>query len=218
MGSADALVPYVMKAAGFGFGEVPFNSFLDCACGYGKWGFLTAFWLKLTGRQGYLVGCDIWLPYLEYCREHRIYDDQIRCDVRAIPFRAKSFDVVYACEVLEHLRKSEGRKFIEQVHRIAVKKLIVTTPNGMYPQNAHFANEFQKHRSAWVSSELQQMGFKVVGVDAFPPKMKFRMFRFIAEKRVLTAIITVVVQIFSAISVRVPRVGTLLVATRTYAE
>jgi SAM-dependent methyltransferase len=218
MGSADALVPHVMKAVGFGFEEIPFNSFLDCACGYGKWGFLTRVWLNLSGKHGYVVGCDIWVPYLKFCKQHHVYDDEVRCDARAIPFRDQSFDIVFACEVLEHLSKFQGRKMISEVERVMAKRLVMTTPNGLYPQDTSDGNQFQKHRSAWSSIELQGLGFEVVGVGGFPTSKKSLLLRLFGRESGLTALSSLVLLFASLLSTRIPRLGTMLVACKTRPE
>ena len=42
-------------------------------------------------------------------KRHRVYNDIILADARHLPFRRKSFDVILAAELVEHLEKKEGK-------------------------------------------------------------------------------------------------------------
>jgi 2-polyprenyl-3-methyl-5-hydroxy-6-metoxy-1,4-benzoquinol methylase len=126
MGSADELVPDVMQK----IFDASLNSLLDCACGY-----LSRVRLSISGKRAYLVGCDLWLPNIRFCKKHQVYDDVIRCDVRALPLRDRSFEVVIACEVAEHLSKCDSQEFIVRAQRIPTKRFPITTPNGSWYQD-----------------------------------------------------------------------------------
>lgn len=211
MGSADELVPHVMSK----IFEDKFSSMVDCACGLGKWGYLTRVRLGMVGNEAYLVGCDLWLPAVKFCREHRVYDDQVRCDVRALPFREHSFDIVVACEVLEHLSKAEGGRFIEQAERIASRRLAISTPNGEWHQDSTLSNDFQEHKSAWVSNELQKLGFDVTGVGGLSAKRRSTLLRFLGRGKGLPALGSVILALAGILSPKMPRLGTMLVASKT---
>lgn len=210
MASADAIIPEVI----FRIFERRFNSLLDFGCGFGKWGYLTKIQLKTIGGSEYVVGCDVWLHNLSFCREHGIYDDYVRCDIRAIPFRERSFEVVVACEVLEHLTKPEGRKFIGQAEHVASRNLIISTPNGEWPQDALLGNEFQRHRSAWVSEELRQLGFHVAGVAGLSAGTRGKLLRYLGRGKGLPALGSVILALAGILSPRIPRLGNELVASK----
>lgn len=214
MVSGDALVPEVMER----IFRVPFDSLIDCACGFGKWGYLSKIRCSILDRRAYLVGCDIWLPNVKFCKDHQVYDDEVQCDIRAIPFRDHSFDVAIACEVLEHLSKNDSLEFIVRAQRIATKRFLVTTPNGPWHQDEISGNEFQRHRSAWSSVELQKLGFDVVGVGGLSAVSRNRLFRFIGRGRGLPALGTLVLLLAAVLSRRIPRLGTLLVASKVPPE
>jgi SAM-dependent methyltransferase len=78
------------------------KSILDVGCGYGEWGFLIR-----TRKQGspFLIGLDIWMPYLKRLNSLTVYDLLIRAALPYIPLRQKSVNISLACEILEHLHK-----------------------------------------------------------------------------------------------------------------
>ena len=138
------------------------RSILDLGCGQG-----TA--MKFINRyQKFLtLGVDIFMPYLRECKGQGTHNEYVLCDILSLPFQGKSFDIVLCMEVLEHLPKEEGLELIKAIEGIARKQLIITTPVGMYKQEAFSDNPHQKHRSAWSPGELTKLGFKVRGLG-FP--------------------------------------------------
>lgn len=79
----------------------------------------------------------------------------IKHDVRDLDsiFEPKSFDLVIACDIVEHLTKDEGLALIKSCERIAKVAVIIETPLGLIPQNidilGYGGDTFQTHRSAW---------------------------------------------------------------------
>lgn len=137
------------------------KSVLDVACGRGKWGFL----IKSSDKSPRLiVGIDIWLPNLKFVKTHKIYDDVILCNAKKLPFKESQFDLVLACEVLEHLYKSESYAILKEVERVAKRKVIVTTPNLRIQQGEKGGNPFERHKSRWTSAELKKIGYMTYGV------------------------------------------------------
>jgi ubiquinone/menaquinone biosynthesis C-methylase UbiE len=101
------------------------------------------------------VGADISLPYLRYCQERELYKDLVRCDVRRLPFKEKSFDVVLLLQLVEHLTKEEGLKLIDEAQKTARKQVIIGTPVGFL--------ELGFHLSGWQPDEFRGLGYKVSG-------------------------------------------------------
>ncbi len=166
MSSSHLLDPFILQ-------RIKRNKIiLDVACGKGKWGFL----IRIEQSPRRIVGVDIWLPNLYFVKHHRIYDEVIRCDVRALPFRDTSFDLTLCCEVLEHLSKENGSGLLDEVCRITREKVIVTTPNVWIDTDTEF-NPYQKHVTLYRPKELRKKGFKVrgIGFSLFghqaPPKL-----------------------------------------------
>lgn len=94
---------------------------LDAGCGSGK--HLEAL-LRLSNK-GFGVGVDVTrVRSWKKCNA-----DYIRTDVRHLPFKTHSFDLVVSTEVIEHFR--EGELFLKEVKRVlrARGHLIISTPN-----------------------------------------------------------------------------------------
>lgn len=132
---------------------------LDVGCGKGKWGYFS----RLNNPKAYLVGLDLELENLEFCKRYGLYDDLILARAPELPFRPKSFDCVIAAEVIEHMSKREGYKLLDQVELISRNIVIVTTP----APRAVFTMG-KGHISSWDPKELRKRGFKVIGVRAMP--------------------------------------------------
>ena len=79
-------------------------------------------------------------------------------------YQPKSFDAVIALEILEHLNKEDGKKFITDMEKIAIKKVIILTPNGFVPQGVSPNNPAQEHLSGWSVEDFRELGFKCVGL------------------------------------------------------
>ena len=79
-------------------------------------------------------------------------------------FESDTFDCVILLDVVEHLKKDEGLRLLDNVERIARKKIFVVTPNGFLPSGAFDNNPWQIHRSGWTVEEMRNRGYKVLGV------------------------------------------------------
>ncbi|MCW4007341.1 MAG: class I SAM-dependent methyltransferase [Candidatus Bathyarchaeota archaeon] len=121
------------------------KSFLDIGCGFGLWGHQ----IRAYSNPSYLVGIDVWKPYLLKIKYKKIYDDLILADAINLPFKVKSINIILACEIIEHLPKYNGKIFLEALEKISTDKIIVSTPNFRYLQNELRKNPFEKHISFW---------------------------------------------------------------------
>lgn len=133
------------------------TSILDVGCGRGNF-------MKITNRRRkyYSVGVDLFLPYLKEDKARKIYDEYILCDVRFLPFRKNSFDIVLCLEVVEHLRKNQW-SILNEVEDIARMQVIVTTPVSFHHQDEYDGNPLQTHKSAWTPMEFCNLGYSVRG-------------------------------------------------------
>ena len=129
---------------------------LDVACGYGFWGFL----IKIEKNCDFLVGVDIWKPYLKKLQKLNIYDGLIVTKLPYLPFRKKTFDITLACEILEHLEKRDGLNLLTHLEEITKKRIIISTPL-RYPQDAIRNNPYEAHTTEWSLLELKQLGYQV---------------------------------------------------------
>ena len=66
---------------------------LDVACGQGEWCWLLRSCFDRSLSKFYIVGLDIWNPYLRKVKNFHIYDI-IESDATLLPFQDDSFDIV----------------------------------------------------------------------------------------------------------------------------
>jgi ubiquinone/menaquinone biosynthesis C-methylase UbiE len=151
---------------------------LDVACGMGRFGYILRInWWgtkkgEICAEPEYLVGIDIFLPFLKKVKYHKVYDDVVLCDASFLPFRGNSFNVVIASEVLEHVEKKRGIQLLKEAERVSSKTIIFTTPHfvrkrGGLPTPEGF-NPYEKHVCRWSIKELHSMGYRVYGTGFFP--------------------------------------------------
>mgnify|MGYP001231637972 CR=1 FL=1 len=131
---------------------------LDLACG-------KASPLKNCKKSFHSVGVDIFEPYLIESKNKGIHDDYIISDVLEIEEKisSNSFDSVIALDLIEHLEKSDGFRLIQIMESIAIKNIIIFTPNGFLRQDAFDSNPWQEHVSGWEINEMENLGFTVKG-------------------------------------------------------
>ncbi len=145
-------------------GDIPNVRILDVGCGETE----TSPLRMIAPRVKYIVGVDLFDPYLEKNREKKVYNEYIKMNAMDIDkhFEENSFDVVIATDLLEHLSKEDGKLFIEKAKKIAYKKLILFTPNGYINQDEYHGNEYQVHKSGWTTKELKTEGFnRIYGIN-----------------------------------------------------
>jgi SAM-dependent methyltransferase len=136
------------------------NSIVDIGCGKGE-----PILFINKNKRFYTVGLDAFKPYLLFCHKKKIHDDYVLCDVKKMPLIDMSFDIALCTDVLEHLRKDDGRALMEIMEKIAVKQIIISTPVGECKRHAYEGNPFQEHLWIWNPSEIEQFGYRVNGIS-----------------------------------------------------
>ncbi|HRH26894.1 MAG TPA: class I SAM-dependent methyltransferase [Parcubacteria group bacterium] len=132
---------------------------LDVACGL-------SFKSKYIPAQ-VRVGVDIYEEYFKHIESDVPYA-VVKYDVRKLReiFMPKSFDLVIALDVIEHLEKEDALSMIKQCEEIAKLGVVLETPKGYIPQNldiqGHGGHEWQTHRCGWEPEELEKLGYKLV--------------------------------------------------------
>lgn len=152
MSSSHLLDPFIINL----FGKEG-KSFLDIACGFGKWGYL----LKISHLPpSFVVGGDMDGEALRFTSANGAYQGVMFFDARFLPLRNNTIDNVLALEVVEHLEKEEARKILRESERVAKERVIVSTPllGGLY----WFSPEY--HVSKWTPNDLTKLGYIVRGV------------------------------------------------------
>lgn len=144
------------------FKEGEIVSILDVACGLS----LKSKFIPATIR----VGVDIYDKYFEHIEAEVPYV-VIKYDVRRLEeiFVPKSFDLVIALDIIEHLEKDESLSMIKQCEEIAKKAVILETPKGYTPQDidiwGYGGHTYQTHRCGWEPEELEGLGYNVIVRD-----------------------------------------------------
>lgn len=108
------------------------------------------------------VGVDLSKDCLVEAKRKRSHEEYMLMDVRRLGFRPKCFDAVIVLDVLEHLEKTDGIHLLDELERIATRKVIVQTPNGFIPQMDE--NPLQVHRSGWNVDDFRRRGYLVRGM------------------------------------------------------
>lgn len=137
-----------------------FESILDLGCGTG----LHMRLIKKKKKIKYCVGVDIYKEAVKQCKKERIYNLCMTCDIREIPFRDKTFDVVMANHVLEHIPKKSALAVVKKMERIAKSIVIISTPIGELSFNPEDNNKYQKHKSFFLPDEFNKMGYRVIKI------------------------------------------------------
>jgi ubiquinone/menaquinone biosynthesis C-methylase UbiE len=140
---------------------------LDLACGFGSYAYRMR--VEKEGRP-IIVGLDLWKPYIMKIKELRLYDDVILGDANHLPFISNSFDIVLASEIIEHIPKKFGERFLFEVERVSKKMVIIVTPCGFMPQKDIHGNPYEKHLSEWNCNDFKKYGYvvKIVGSLQLP--------------------------------------------------
>lgn len=140
---------------------------VDFGCGFGRWGHLVRTFVEIGGNEAQMIGFDVFSPYLKNLKKYNPYDELILCDARHLPFRKKAVDISLAFEILEHMEKREGPRFLQSLEEVSKEAIVMTFPSGRYKQDEVDGNVFQKHRSAWSAKEIRKHGFSayLVGTE-----------------------------------------------------
>lgn len=113
------------------------------------------------------VGVETFKPALEESKKRKVHSEYLEKKVEDVDFPEKSFDAVIMIEVLEHLPEDVGCAMLKKAEKWAKKKVIISTPNGFFPQLALEGNPFQKHLSGWNLETMKKLGFRCRGLSGF---------------------------------------------------
>lgn len=134
------------------------ESILDVGCGQG----LPMQMIKIRMKVKKSVGVDIYGQYIKDCKEKKIHTEYIKLNIRDLPFKDKSFDVVIGLQILEHLHKKDSWKVLEKMEKIAKKQIIVAMPIGKTYHPAVDGNKHQLHLSGFYPEEFVKRGYKII--------------------------------------------------------
>ena len=87
----------------------------------------------------------------------------VKADAKNLPFKDKSFDVVFSSAVMEHVGSQKNQKqVILELLRVG-KKVFITTPDRLFPIDAHTGLPFLHY----LSKNLHRKILKMLGIDFF---------------------------------------------------
>jgi len=135
------------------------NSVLDIGCGARSP-------LADLKKTFYSVGVDIFEPSIRQSEKAKLHDEYILGDILKLKkiLKQRKFDVVVALDIVEHLEKKDGWKLLEEMERVAKKKVIILTPYGFTQQHPYEENPYQIHKSGWYPEEFKKLGYQVYGM------------------------------------------------------
>ncbi|HEY4875884.1 MAG TPA: class I SAM-dependent methyltransferase [Puia sp.] len=134
------------------------RSILDLACGQGKPMIL----IKLRRKINNAVGVELFEPYVQEAKEQKVHDKYLLQDIRKIKFPKKSFDVVLASQVLEHMPKKEAWKVLDNMESIAKMQVVISTPIGECYQPVVKGNKLEEHQSSFLPEDFEKRGYKTI--------------------------------------------------------
>jgi len=175
--------------------EIRGKRILDVGCGAGVYGYLIrnqwhSTWAgrdqfrNLAARDvnndkpAFLAGVDIRINDVLRSKYHNVYDYLCLANASHLPFPTNFVDTIICIEVLEHLKKQDALKAIEDFKRIAQRQIIITIPKDAVeeitetderaylkidtddPEVLEFIKA-EKHKSRFSQKELQKLGFQV---------------------------------------------------------
>lgn len=118
------------------------SSLLDIGAGCGTY---AQWWRYLTPRP-YLIGVEIWRPYVREFRLHELYDQVIVRDVRemTLPEWPRT-DVVILGDVLEHMTAADAIRVWHLACASARKAVYLSIPIVHSPQGPVNGNPHEEH-------------------------------------------------------------------------
>jgi predicted TPR repeat methyltransferase len=146
----------------------------------------------------YSEGVDSFSPSIKKSKLKKIHNKYHKLDVIKIgkKFKSNSFDCVIAMDLIEHLEKKDGLKLIKKMEKIAKKKVIIFTPNGFLPQGKYDNNPWQIHKSGWTSKEMENKGYKVIGINGWK-RLRGEYANLLFKPKLVCRIISDITQLFT---------------------
>jgi ubiquinone/menaquinone biosynthesis C-methylase UbiE len=134
------------------------ETILDVGCGQGY----PIKLIRIAMKPKRVVGVDLFEKYIKEAKKARLHNEYVISDIRKMKFPAKSFDVVLASHVIEHLPLKDAGKFIKDLERIAKKQVIIATPIGEMYHPPVDDNHLQLHLSHFYPKDFKKLGYKTV--------------------------------------------------------
>lgn len=112
------------------------TSVCDVGCGSGMYGFLLDNAWVFTGswneeritKAERLIGIDFSSVAIQKLEKHNCYDERVLAGADGLPIESKSVDTALSTENLEHLFGGELLPALEELVRIAKRRVVISTP------------------------------------------------------------------------------------------
>lgn len=83
---------------------------------------------------------------------------------KPLPLKDNSYDVILLLDVIEHVDRESGARLLDEIKRVAKKRIIISTP--LYwtpndeetnnPQSEYYGNKYNLHRSLWNLMDFEE--------------------------------------------------------------
>jgi len=135
------------------------SSALDVGCGGRCWTLRDLGVSNTTGLEAYE-------PAFREAQRLKTHDHLIQGDARELDWRFEpgQFDACIAIDVIEHLSKEDGLSLLRQMEQVALRRVVLFTPNGFLPQDHRVPGDLQAHLSGWEPTEMIDRGYRVSGL------------------------------------------------------
>lgn len=137
---------------------------LDVGVGFGKWGVLCREVLDIYQGRFYphewtakIEGVEIFDGYRNPLWEFA-YNRIFTGDAFEILESLGDYELVLACDILEHFEKEKGKIFLRKLLERG-RVVILTSPRDFLPQEVFGGNEYERHQSLWSRGDFSQLGF-----------------------------------------------------------
>lgn len=137
------------------------DSVLDLMCGKGD------SLCEVVGRVSFGIAVDIYKPYLDKIKWDKVTKEHSDSLKFLKLQKDNSVDVIMCIDGIEHLEKDVGLELIQEMKRVAKKRIVIFTPDGLTENHPHDAwnikggDEFQEHKSGWSMEDFTPLGFEL---------------------------------------------------------
>jgi hypothetical protein len=147
------------------------KTILDIGIGVGKYGMLFREYLDIWNDSGdfnkrevKIVGVEAYVGYKNpvWAMYDRVYVGNVM-DIADI--RNQEFDLVFMCDVIEHLEYDEA---IELIETLKYQHMIIVTPQDVKEQGSAYGNQYETHKSVWKKEDIPNWKYEVIdGIQIF---------------------------------------------------
>lgn len=144
---------------------------LDIGVGFGKYGYLSREYLELWDRrqvyddwQRTIDGIEAFEKYVTPAHQF-IYNTIHIGDAKEIlPTLDSDYDLILLVDVLEHFTREDGEVILRLCQERS-RNVLISVPNWLSDQDAHFDNVYETHRFLWEKGHFSAFRQKFILPD-----------------------------------------------------